>query len=102
MKGTSQIKDYIRGELEKYHYLKNPEQNDNIKESGKENNISNPPKKSKDAKEKNPYISRNIENDLNTKSENLNIIKNTAETENDEKKSKDDSSKRRKSKIPKL
>ena len=93
MKGTSQIKDYIRGEMEKYHYLKNPEQNDNIKESEKENNISNPPKNSKDAKEKNPYISRNIENDLNTKSENLNIIKNTAETEDDEKKSKDDPNK---------
>ena len=93
LKGNSQIKDYIDGEMEKYHYLgaskenNNGYENDNnneIKEDVKEDNISNPPKKSNGLREKNPANKRNVDSDLVLKSVNLNLAKNTAETDGKE------------------
>ena len=79
MKGNSQIKDYINKEMEKYHYLDEP------KEKIEENNKNNPPKKANPISDKNSNNkSRNIESDLSKKKENLNLIKNTAETEGNE------------------
>jgi len=50
MKGNSQIKDYINGEMEKYHYISNPI----------DNNINNPPrKKQKKSKVKNAISKKN-------------------------------------------
>ena len=84
MKGNSQIKSYIAGEMEKFHYLSRPEEKDN------ENKISHPPKNSNNNNKSQSHNSRNKESDLIKKSENLNLVKNTAETEGDEKKSKDE------------
>ena len=93
LKGNSQIKDYIDGEMEKYHYLGAPKENNNgnendnnneIKEDVKEDNISNPPKKSNGLSEKNPPNKRNVDSDLVLKSVNLNLAKNTAETDGNE------------------
>ena len=79
MKGNSQIKDYINKEMEKYHYLDEP------KEKIEENNKNNPPKKTNPISDKNSNNkSRNVESDLAQKKENLNLIKNTAETEGNE------------------
>ena len=50
IKGNSQIKDYINGEMEKYHYISNPI----------DNNINNPPrKKQKKSKVKNAISKKN-------------------------------------------
>ena len=84
MKGNSQIKSYIDGEMEKFHYLSKPEENDN------ENQISNPPKNTNNDNKNKTSNSRNKESDLIQKSDNLNLVKNTAETEGDDKKSKDE------------
>ena len=89
LKGNSQIKDYIDEEMKKYHYLgdskkNNNDNNDEIKEDVKEDNISNPPKNSNGSSEQNPSNRRNIDCDLVQKSENLNLAKNTAETDGNE------------------
>ena len=89
MKGNSNIKNYINREMEKYHYL--IEQGENVNNNNdnnisKDKNISNPPKNSNEKPENNnkKIISRNVESDLIQKSENMNLVKNTAETEGDE------------------
>ena len=84
MKGNSKIKSYIIGEMEKFHYLSRPEEKDN------ENKISHPPKNSNNDNKSQTPNNRNKESDLIQKSEKLNLVKNTAETEGDEKKSKDE------------
>ena len=105
-KGDTQIKQYIKGEMEKYHYLtsekeKNNDNNDNdndinivkdnninnnkkneeIVEKINENSVHNPPKKSDHGSEKIPINSRNVVSDLALNTENLKIAQNTAETE---------------------
>ena len=94
MKGNTNIKNYINREMDKYHYLidqgenDNNNNNDNNDNNSKEKNISNPPKNSNEKPEnKNKkIISRNVDSDLIQKSENLNLVKNTTETEGDENK----------------
>ena len=96
MKGNSNIKAYINREMEKFHYLVDQGENENINNNdnnnSKEKNISNPPKNTNEKPENNKknIISRNVDSDLIQKSENLNLVKNTTETEGDEyKESKD-------------
>ena len=86
MKGNSNIKNYIDQEMEKYHYLVN-QGGDNNDNNSEEKKISNPPKNSKEKPKSNEnknIISRNADGDLYKKSENLNLVKNTAETEGNE------------------
>ena len=98
LKGNSQIKEYIDGEMKKYHYLDAPRENDNdnkndnneIKEELNEDHKDNPPKKSNASSEKKPTISRNVDSDLVKKSDHINLVKNTAETEGNEDINKDD------------
>ena len=86
MKGNSNIKNYIDQEMEKYHYLVN-QGGDNNDNNSEEKKISNPPKNLKEKPKSNEnknIISRNADGDLYKKSENLNLVKNTAETEGNE------------------
>ena len=77
LKGNTQIKGYINNEMKKYHYLSSSNENNNeINEDENDDHISNPPKKTKETNEKN----RNTESDLIQKSNNINLVKNTAET----------------------
>ena len=94
-KGDTQIKQYIKGEMEKYHYITSPKEDNNdnnndnnnknveIVEKINENSVHNPPKKQDNGSEKSPINSRNIESDLIKNTERLKLAQNTAETDGD-------------------
>ena len=92
MKGNTQIKEYIDGEMKKYHYLSaHKEKNNNeINEIVNEEHINNPPKKSNVSNEKISENKRNIGSDLIQKPENLNFAKNTVKTEGNDNTNRND------------